>query len=116
MYVLIILKLFILCSIVVNVPQGTVPRDSVQISAISATTYRIVWSQIDCLLYNGEFVGYTVDISNSSTSFTINTTSKQVVTSDLVAGVQYNITVAVVNVVGLGPYSDDTVFKAGTCK
>ena len=114
MYVLIVVKLFSLCSIVV--PQGTVPHNSVQISAISATTYRIVWSQIDCLLYNGEFVGYTVDISNSSTSFTINTTSTQVVTSDLVAGVQYSITVAVVNVVGVGPYSDATVFEAGTCK
>ena len=90
------------------VPQGTVPHNSVQISAISATTYRIVW--------NGEFIGYTVDISNSSTSFTINTTSTQVVTSDLVAGVQYSITVAVVNVVGVGPYSDAAVFEAGTCK
>ena len=112
MYVLIVVKLLTLCSIIV--PQGTVPRDSVQISAISATTYRIVWNEIDCLLYNGEFVGFTVDISNSSTSFTINTTSTQVVTSDLVAGVQYNITVAVVNVVGVGPYNDDTVFEAGT--
>ena len=93
-----------------------VSSDSVQISAIDATTYRIVWSEIDCLLYNGELVGYTVDISNSSTLFTINTTITEVVTSDLVAGVQYNITVAVVNVEGVGPYSDDTVFEAGTCK
>ena len=114
MYVLVVIRLFTLCSIVV--PQGTVSRDSVQISAINATTYRIVWSEIDCLLYNGDLVGYTVDISNSSTSFTINTTSTVVVTSDLVAGVQYSITVAVVNVVGVGPYSDDTVFEAGTCK
>ena len=98
------------------VPQVTISHDSVQISAISATTYRIVWSEIDCLLYNGDLVGYTVDISNSSTSFTINTTSTEVVTSDLVAGVQYSITIAVVNVVGVGPYSDDTVFEAGTCK
>ena len=114
MYVLIVVKLFSLCSIVV--PQGTVPHNSVKISTVNATTYRIVWSEIDCLLYNGEFVGYTVDISNSSTSFTINTTSTQVVTSDLAAGVQYSITVAVVNVVGVGPYSDATVFEAGTCK
>ena len=105
-------------SVVVPDSRATVPHDSVQISAISATTYKIVWStsKIDCLLYNGDLVGYTVNISNSSTSFTINTTSTQVVTSDLVAGVQYSITVAVVNVVGVGPYSDATVFEAGTCK
>ena len=71
-----------------------------------------MWSEIDCLLYNGDLVGYTVDISTSFTT----STNTQVVTSDLVAGVQYSITVAVVNVVGVGPYSDATVFKAGTCK
>ena len=77
-----------------------------------------MWNEINCLLYNGDLVGYTVDVSasNSSTSFTINTTSTEVVTSDLVAGVQYNITVAVVNVVGEGQYSDAVVFEAGTCK
>ena len=98
-------------------PQVIISHDSVQISAVSTTTYRIVWSEVtDSCLYNGELIGYTVDISNSSTSFTINTTSTEVVTSDLVAGVQYNITVAVVNVVGVGPYSDAVVFEAGTCK
>ena len=71
-----------------------------------------MWSEIDCLLYNGDLVGYTVDISTSFTT----STNTQVVTSDLVAGVQYSITVAVVNVVGVGPYSDATVFEAGTCK
>ena len=75
-----------------------------------------MWSEIDCLLYNGEFVGYTVNISNSNTSFTINTTSTEVVTSDLVADVQYSVTVAVVNVVGIGPSSTATMFEAGTCK
>ena len=75
-----------------------------------------MWSEIDCLLYNGEFVGYTVNISNSNTSFTINTTSTEVVTSDLVADVQYSVTVAVVNVVGIGPSSTATKFEAGTCK
>ena len=99
-------------------PQVIISHDSVQISAVSTTTYRIVWSEVtdSCLLYNGELIGYTVDISNSSTSFTINTTSTEVLTSDLVADIQYNITVAVVNVVGVGPYSDAVVFEAGTCK
>ena len=76
-----------------------------------------MWSEVDsCLLYNGEIIGYTVDIRNSSTSFVINTTITEVVISDLVASVQYNITVAVANVVGEGPYSDAIVFEAGICK
>ena len=114
--------MFNIISIVV--PQATISHDSVQIFAIitaqliSATTYTysIVWStnEIDCLLYNGDIVGYTVDITNSSTTITINTTSMEVVTSDLVAGVEYSVTVAVVNVVGVGPYSDAVVFVA--CK
>ena len=94
------------------VPQATVSRDSVQISTIDATTYRIVWSEKDCLLYNGDLVGYTVDISNGNATITINTTTTEVVTSDLAAGVQYSISIAAINVVGVGPYSDAVVFVA----
>ena len=91
-------------------------HDSVQISAISTITYRIVWSGVDCLLYNGDLVGYMVQIGNSSTSSAIITTSTEVVTSGLIAGVQYNIAIAIVNEVGVGPFSTITEFEAGTSK
>ena len=100
----------------VIVPQSVIPHDSVQISATSTITYRIVWSGIDCLLYNGDLIGYIVQISNSSTLFTINTTSAGVVISDLIAGVEYNITIAILNVVGVGPYSNTITFEAGISK
>ena len=70
----------------------------------------------NCLLYNGDFISYTVNISNSTSSLIINTTSTVVDVSGLVPGVQYSVTVAVVNVVGVGPYSDDVMFEAGTGK
>ena len=87
-----------------------------EIIAINETSYKIKYADFDCLLYNGKFVGYIVNISNNNISFTINTTSTEVIISDLVAGMDYSITVALVNEVGEGPYSDAISFEAGTCE
>ena len=87
-------------------------------NALSETTHRISWQdETECLSYNGEFVGYTVNIDDGSGDvFTINTTATEADTMAIMDGVQYSITVAIVNNAGVGPYSDVLSFVGGTCK
>ena len=45
-------------------------------------------------------------ISNSSITYNLNSTERYIILNDLVFGTVYNISIAAVNSVGRGPFSD----------
>ena len=79
---------------------------SLQVSPVDSTANRILWNEVNCSQRNGLITGYTVMISNSSITYNLNSTERYIILNDLVFGTVYNISVAAVNSVGRGPFSD----------
>ena len=52
-------------------------------------------------------------ISNSSITYNLNSTERYIILNDLVFGTVYNISVAAVNSVGRGPFSNPIVVEIG---
>ena len=68
-------------------------------------TSRIMWNEVNCSLLNGRLDGYTV-LLHSITYIIINSSETSIILNDLVFGTVYNVSVAAVNSVGRGPFSD----------
>uniref|UniRef100_A0A1X7V1E1 Fibronectin type-III domain-containing protein n=1 Tax=Amphimedon queenslandica TaxID=400682 RepID=A0A1X7V1E1_AMPQE len=66
----------------------------------------LTWNEVDCSERNGLITGYTVMISNSSITYNLTSTERYIILNDLVFGPEYIISVAAVNSVGRGPFSD----------
>ena len=66
-----------------------------------------------CSQRNGLITGYTVMISNSSITYNLNSTKRYIILNNLVFGTVYNISVAAVNSVGRGPFSDPMAIEIG---
>ena len=52
-------------------------------------------------------------ISNSSITYNLTSTERYIILNDLVFGAEYNISVAAVNSVGRGPFSDPIEVEIG---
>ena len=52
-------------------------------------------------------------ISNSSITYNLTSTERYIILNDLVFGTEYNISVAAVNSVGRGPFSDPIEVEIG---
>ena len=52
-------------------------------------------------------------ISNSSITYNLTSTERYIILNDLVFGTEYSISVAAVNSVGRGPFSDPIVVEIG---
>ena len=87
--------------------------NSLLVSAVNSTANRIEWNEINCSQRNGTITGYTVMISNSSITYNLNSTERYIILNDLVFGTVYNISVAAVNSVGRGPFSDPMAIEIG---
>ena len=74
---------------------------------------KLTWSEVNCSQHNGLITGYTVMISNSNITYNLNSTERYIILNDLVFGTVYNISVAAVNSVGRGPFSDPIVVEIG---
>ena len=72
-----------------------------------------MWEEVDCSQLNGRLIGYIVMISNSSITYNLTSTKRYIIVNDLVFGTVYNISVAVVNSVGRGPFSDPIKVEIG---
>ena len=59
-----------------------------------------MWNEINCSQLTGRFIEYNVLIQN-------------IYVNELVFGTEYNISVAAVNSVGRGPFSDPIVVEIG---
>ena len=86
------------------------------VSSVSFTSKNITWEDIDCHLRNGRIIEYIVIISNNSITYNLTTTERYIIVNDLVFGNVYNISVAGVNSIGRGPFSDSAEVQIGTSK
>ena len=73
----------------------------------------LTWNELNCSERIGVITGYTVMISNSSITYNISSTNTHIILNDLVFGTVYNISVAAVNSIGRGPFSDPIVVEIG---
>ena len=86
---------------------------SLHVSPVDSIANRIMWNEVNCSQRNGLITGYTVMISNSSITYNLNSTERYIILNDLVFGTVYNISVAAVNSVGRGPFSDAMAIEIG---
>ena len=82
----------------------------------SLTANKIIWEEIDCHLRNGRIIEYIVIISNNSITYNLTSTERYIIVNDLVFGNVYNMSVAGVNSIGRGPFSDPVEVQIGTSK
>ena len=76
----------------------------------------LFWNELNCSERIGIITSYTVMISNSSITYNLTSTDRHITLNDLVFGTVYNISVAAVNYVGRGPFSDPIVVEIGISK
>ena len=88
----------------------------IMVSSVSLTSNRITWEEVDCHLRNGRIIEYIVIISNISLTYNLTTSERYVIVNDLVFGNLYNMSVASVNSIGRGPFSDHIEVQIGTSK
>ena len=86
---------------------------SVSLTTVNSTANNLTWNEVNCSQRNGLIIGYTVMISNSSITYNLNSTERYIILNDLVFGTVYNISVAGVNSVGRGPFSDPMAIEIG---
>uniref|UniRef100_A0A1X7SEU6 Fibronectin type-III domain-containing protein n=1 Tax=Amphimedon queenslandica TaxID=400682 RepID=A0A1X7SEU6_AMPQE len=71
----------------------------------------LTWNEVNCSERNGLITSYAVMISNSSITYNLTSTERYIILNDLVFGTEYNISVAAVNSVGIGPFSDTLIVE-----
>ena len=86
------------------VPAGIVKY--LNVLQINQTSIRIMWGEVNCDQRNGRIIEYIVIISNNSNTYNLTSTERYITVNDLVLGGIYNISVAAVNSIGSGPFSD----------
>ena len=87
---------------------------SITLITVNSTANNLTWNEVNCSQHNGLITGYTVMISNSSITYNLNSTERYIILNDLVFGTVYNISVAAVNSVGRGPFSNPMAIEIGT--
>ena len=63
------------------------------VEPVNISLYNISWNQIDCYQCNGHITSYVILISRDDIEFTISSTTVYILTSDLMLGKVYNISV-----------------------
>ena len=84
--------------------------------SVNLISNRISWEEIDCHLRNGRIIEYIVIISNKSIIYNLTSTARHIIVNDLVFGKLYNMSVAGVNSIGRGPFSNPIEVQIGTSK
>ena len=84
--------------------------------SVTLTLNKITWEEIDCHLRNGRIIEYIVIISNNSITYNLTSTERYIIVNGLVFGNVYNMSVAGVNSIGTGPFSDPVQVQIGTSK
>ena len=74
------------------------------------------WEEVDCCLHNGRIIEYIVIISNNSMTFNLTSSERYIIVNNLVFGNVYKMSVAGVNSIGRGPFSDSIEVQIGTGK
>ena len=88
----------------------------ITVSSVSLTSNNITWEEVDCHLRNGRIIEYIVIITNNSMIYNLTSSERYVIVNDLVFGNVYNMSVAGVNSIGRGPFSDPIEVQIGSGK
>ena len=96
------------------VPLGS-PKSIMAVS-VNLMVNKITWEDVDCHLHNGRIIEYIVIISSNSITYNLTSTERYIIVYDLVFGNLYNMSVAGVNSIGRGPFSDPVEVQIGTSK
>ena len=83
---------------------------------LNKTSNKITWEEVDCHLRNGRIIEYIVMISNNSMTYNLTNSERYVIVNDLVFGNVYNMSVAGMNSIGRGPFSDPIEVQIGCGK
>ena len=88
----------------------------IMVSSVSLTSNKIILEEVDCHLRNGRIIEYIVIISNNSMTYNLTTSERYIIVNDLVFGNVYNMSVAGVNSIGRGPFSNSIEVQIGAGK
>ena len=88
----------------------------IMVSSVSLTSNNITWEEVDCHLRNGRIIEYIVMISNSSMTYNLTSSERYVIVNDLVFGNVYKMSVAGLNSIGRGPFSNPIEVQIGSGK
>ena len=84
--------------------------DGVSEGPVTANTITVQWGEVPCMDRNGEITGYTVEVTLSGMIVATENVDDGSARRDTVSGLnpstEYTVTVAAVNSVGAGPFSD----------
>ena len=85
--------------------------DGVSEVSVAANSITVQWGEVPCLHRNGDITGYIVEVTRSEMVVaTVNVnggSAREATVSGLNPSTEYTVTVAAVNSVGTGPFSDD---------
>ena len=85
------------------VPTGNI--NYLNVLQMNQTSIRIMWEEVDCVQRNGRIIEYIVIISSNSNTYHLTSIERYITVNDLVLDT-YSISVAAVNSIGIGPFSD----------
>ena len=80
---------------------------------LNKTSNKITWEEVDCHLRNGRIIEYIVIISNNSITYNLTSSERYIIVNDLVFGDVYKVSIAGVNSIGRGPFSDSIEVQIG---
>ena len=84
------------------------------VTSVNPASLRVSWELPSTINYNGPITGHVIQYTGDGTSDMMNVNSGTTHTiPELVAFVDYSVTVAVVNVNGTGPFSNAMVQRSG---
>ena len=81
-------------------PQG------LSVQSVMATSVVLTWNEMDCLQRNGDITGYMIQYVRDSQLITDLSSTRTYTVQELIPFTEYSFSVAAVNSVGTGPFSE----------
>ena len=95
-----VIKFSLCCLLFFTAPTG-LPTSITTTSTRNNIT--VMWEEVECIHHNGDITGYSLRVMGEND---INVTLRETTISGLSPSTIYNVSVAAVNNIGTGPYSD----------
>ena len=81
-----------------------------RISVVNSTSVELEWNELDCVYGNGAILGYKVrhHQDGEAVNYTlVNVTTTHLTIMNLTALQLYHVSIAAMNTIGIGPYSNN---------
>ena len=85
-----------------SAPQG------LSVLNVMATSVVLTWNELDCLQRNGDITGYMIRYDRDSRLISDSSSTIAYTVEELIPFTEYSFSVAAVNSVGTGPFSEQT--------